>query len=283
MAKAVVSKLQHNGLDATLIGTSCADDVGRITEDVAGGHDPRPACIVACGGDGTVQGVAHTLARLRVQMGHTCPALGLAPAGRCNDFARALRVPRDPDGVAAVLMHGKRGDVDLGRVNGRFFCTVATVGVDAEVSRYVDSMRLPLRGTVAYVYGALRVLARYEPRTLKISGDFGAMERPLFLASTANTPSYGGAIRIAPGAEPHDGQLDLCVIESVSKLRAVSLVFAVLAGRHDKRSDVRLIRTRRLRIDCPEPSELWADGERIGCTPATIDVVPAAVSVMLPR
>ena len=116
---------------------------------------------------------------------------------------------------------------------------------------------------------------------LRITGDFGAIERPLFLASSANTSSYGGSIRIAPDAVPTDGQLDLCVIEAVSRLRALTLIPKILAGRHRTLPEVQFIRSRQVRIDADEPLELWADGERIACTPALVQAVPDAIRVML--
>jgi diacylglycerol kinase (ATP) len=208
--------------------------------------------------------------------------MGLAPAGRCNDFARALGVPNDPKAIAEVLMRGTPCPIDLGRVNGRCFCTVATLGVDAEVSSYVDTMRMPLRGTLAYLYGALRVLARYRPHRVRIDGDFGVIDQPIFLASTANTSLYGGAIRIAPEACPTDGVLDLCIIEGVSRLRSWTMLPSVLRGQHQSCPEVRFVRTRRLAINASEPLELWADGERTARTPVEIQAAPGAVHILLP-
>jgi len=143
-------------------------------------------------------------------------------------------------------------------------------------------MRMPLRGTLAYLYGAIRVLIHYRPYDMKITGDFGAIERPMLLASTANTSCYGGAIRIAPDADPADGRLDLCVVDRVSRLRAIALIPSLLAGRHGRCPAVHFFRTRRLTIESPQPLEIWADGERIANTPATIEVVPAALRVLQP-
>jgi diacylglycerol kinase (ATP) len=231
--------------------------------------------------------------------------MGLAPAGRCNDFARGLGVGTDPVDIASTLADGEPRAIDLGRLNGRYFCTVATLGVDAEVSSYVDTMRMPLRGTAAYVYGALRVLARYRANHVRITGDFGVIEQAVFLASSANTASYGGAIPIAPDASPLDGELDLCVIDRVTRLRAFALLPIVMMGRHTSRPGVRFIRAKRFNISATEPKEtgrrgsrarsttgtvdagpaleIWADGERIGSTPADVEVVPGAIRVLLPR
>ena len=108
------------------------------------------------------------------------------------------------------------------------------------------------------------------------------IDKLVFLASSANTSSYGGAIRIAPGASPTDGMLDLCIIDAVSRLRSLTLLPAVLLGRHACCPEVQFIQTKRLTIEADQPLELWADGERIARTPVTIEVVPGAVRVVLP-
>ena len=239
-----------------------------------------PDCVVACGGDGTVQEVAGTLAIIRREMGDSCPALGLAPAGRCNDFSRALGLSRDPQTITEALLRGQPRPVDLGRANGHFFCTVAALGVDAEVSSYVDSMQFPLRGTPAYVVGALKVLSNYRPKRMRIEGDFGVIERELFMASSANTPVYGGNMRIVPHADPADGLLDLCLIDPVSRLKAFALLPKVMAGMHIGLPIVQFLRSRSFTISADLSMEVWADGERLTHTTVTIEVVPGAVRVL---
>ncbi len=281
MAEGVAARLKEAGRTVDIRFTTAHGDAESIAGQACN-DAPPPHCVVACGGDGTIQQAAHALASLKQSMKKECPAFGLAPTGRCNDFARALGIRSDADAIAAVLLNGSPRPIDLGLVNGRYFCTVATVGIDAEVTSFVDTMKMPLRGTPAYVYGALRVLARYRPHHLRIEGDFGVIDRPLFLASSANTPFYGGNIRIAPDARPTDGLLDLCVIDPVSRLRAVRLIPQLLAGRHGSLPIVQFHRARRLTIDSRTPCEIWADGERIAATPVTIEVVPGAVRIPTP-
>lgn len=279
----VTELLRSQGVEVEVRHTAASGDAERIArEAMASGTRPLQ-CVVACGGDGTVQEIANALADARPSLGDSCPALGLAPAGRCNDFARAFRISTDPAAIADVLLNGRALPTDLGRVNGRYFCTVATAGVDADVSSFVDTMRMPLRGTLAYLYGAIRVLIRYRPYDMTITGDFGVIEGPMLLASTANTSCYGGAIRIAPDADPTDGFLDLCVIDRVTRLRAITLMPTLLAGRHGRCPAVHFLRTQHLTIESRRPLELWADGEHIAKTPATIEVVPAAVRVLQPE
>lgn len=179
-----------------------------------------------------------------------------------------------------ILLRGRAEPMDLGMVNGRSFCTVATLGLDAEVTDFVDRMRMPLRGTPAYLYGAARVLLRYRPHVVRITGDFPTIEGPMFLASTANTALYGGAIPIVPHADPRDGRLDLCVIHAMSLPRALPFIPRIFFGRHVQRREVQFVSASEFRIESPEPLELWADGERIGRTPVDIRVAPGVVTVL---
>lgn len=283
-ADEVAAYLRAMGVEVTVEQTAGPGDAGTLTQHACGSDDQSlpPDCIVSCGGDGTIQEVAGTLARIAREADAPVPPLGIVPAGRCNDFSRALGLPTDSRVLAETIGGGESYPIDLGKVNGRYFCTVATAGIDAEVSRFVDTMRLPIKGTVAYVYGAVRVLMRYRAPSFRIAGDFGLIEGRFFLASSANTSSYGGAIPIAPEAVPTDGLLDLCIIDEVSRLRALTFVPRAMRGRHAGEPEVRFVRTKALTLESEEPMELWADGERIGETPAHIEIAPGAVSVVLP-
>lgn len=281
MAEMVAAILKEKDIAVKIVFTAHRGHAKQITEEVCS-QATKPDCVAACGGDGTIQEVAGALAINKSTLGDDCPALGLIPSGRCNDFARALGIAADPIVIADILADGKEKAVDLGKINDRYFCTVATVGIDAEITSYVDRMHMPLTGTIAYLYGAICVLARYKPRALKISGDFGRFDHPVFLASSANTSSYGGAIHIAPNADCTDGKLDLCVIDFMSKFQALKIVPKVLKGQHIGHPNVHFVRTTRVEVNAPQPLELWADGELMGHTPAVIEVVPEAVRVVVP-
>src|SRR4029079_3081864 len=108
--------------------------------------------------------------------------------------------------------------VDLGAWSGKRFLTVATLGFDSEVSRYVENNKLWLKGTASYVYSALRVLRTFVFPLVRLKGDFGAIEGRLLLAATANSSSYGGAMKIAPEVKVDDGLFHLCIVDKVGKL-----------------------------------------------------------------
>ncbi|MFQ5461223.1 MAG: diacylglycerol/lipid kinase family protein [Phycisphaerae bacterium] len=280
-ARAVASLLRARGADVAIHETTGSGDAETFSRTQSRSED-RPGVIVACGGDGTIQQVVNALAPLKPDLGDRCPVVGIAPAGRCNDFSHNLGIPGDPGRIADILLTGTARPVDLGQVNGRYYCTVVTVGIDADISSYVDTMKMPLRGTPAYIYGTLQVLRKYRGRSIRVSGDVDAFEQHVFLASTANTPSYGGAIGIVPHASPFDGTLDFCLIDRLTRMRSVAMLVRVLRGTHVDRPEVHFAKAKQLRIETDDPVDLWADGERIGTTPAEINVAAGAVRILLP-
>jgi YegS/Rv2252/BmrU family lipid kinase len=290
-AQSVASELRKLDIRAEARPTSAPGDAEKIAEEAIAKHSGKsPLCVVACGGDGTVQDVANAVARSRAHANSSeseknpTAVMGVAPTGRCNDFARALSIPPSTQGIVRTLVEGTNSDIDLGRIGDRYFCTIAAIGFDAAVSRYVNEMWIPLRGAPAYVYGTLQTLIRYRTPQMRLRGDFDDYEGPVFFAACANTSFYGGAMRIAPSADPNDGKLDICLVRKISRLRTLSLLPSVMTGTHTGRQEVQMLRTTRLDLEPLDEStvEIWADGEPMTTAPATVWCVPAAVVVRKP-
>ncbi len=238
--------------------------------------------LLVCGGDGTLHEVINGL--LSSSKDPDQVPIGVVPSGRCNDFASCLKLPKELSTIVGTLAFGHVRKVDLGLIGERYYSTVATFGFDSSVSEYVADGRCPsfLAGTSAYLYGAFMQLIRYSDVNVKISGDSITFEGPVFLAATGNTPTYGGRMQVAPSAVVDDGLLDLCLVKSVSRLEVVRMMPHIFNGGHVHHPAVSLHRVKRLTIEPEKPLWLWADGEKIAKTPATIEVVPKALSVLTP-
>ncbi len=208
--------------------------------------------------------------------------LGLAPSGRCNDFASTFGIKPDAEYIVDTLLAGRTRRVDVGRINDRYYCTIAAMGFDAAVSRYVNDTKLPLAGTMAYIIGTLRVLLTFKPVAVRLKYDDTLIEEELFLVATANTPSYGGKMRIAPAADVVDGLLEVCIISKMSRLRGLNLLRAVLRGKHSALPGVRFVRTAAIEIETADRQEVWADGEFVTDTPVRIEAVPQGLEVVTP-
>lgn len=275
MAARVQGLLQEAGQGAELeITTGRGDALVRARKAVAGGYD----AVIVCGGDGTLQEVATALA------GTTMP-MGIIPQGRCNDFARTVGMSRrdSPERLARVFLEGKVRAMDLGRVGTQCFLTVATLGFDSEASRFVETRRLWLRGTAAYLYAVIRVLLHFRFPVVRLQGEFGRFEGRILLAATANTPSYGGAMMIAPGAVPDDGKFHITVVEQVSRLTVLRMLPRVMRGMHVTHPRVRVLTSAWVAYETPQ-APLWvcADGESLCQTPCCFEVWPQALRVLTP-
>ena len=92
------------------------------------------------------------------------------------------------------------------------------------------------------------------------------------LVAFANTPTYGGGIRIAPDARLDDGKMEVCVVEAMAKMRLLRLFPSVFSGRHLTLAEVKYFQAHRLRIETEKPAEVYADGEYVCSTPVEVRV-----------
>lgn len=274
VAMRVARILADASFPVELVQTHSADESRQLAADVA---SRSARCLIVCGGDGTVHSVANVLA-------HTETALTIIPAGRGNDLARALGLHIPVERLAAQIIGDLKGAsdpprIDLGRMSDRFFCTVATFGVDAAVSRAVEERAAAGPTGATYVTATIRELFRYMPREARLSGDFGTRELPLLLCATANTPNYGGVFCIAPSARIDDALFHVCAIRGMSAFRALMLMPRVICGSHVSDPRVEVMPTRELTLEAEEACPIYADGEFLGMTPARLSVAPGALRV----
>lgn len=238
-------------------------------------RDAGAPLVVSCGGDGTNRAVASALAE-------TGTPMGILPSGRGNDLARALGIPSDPEGAVDALLSGHTRAIDLGFAAGNWFTTVATLGIDSEVSERVNRIRNRFPPRLLYPVALLGTLVSYRYPHVVLEGDFGRREGRIVAAATANTPCYGGGMRIVPPADPTDGLLHLCLIRSLPKLKLLVLFPSVYAGRHTRFKEVEILSSRRITVRSNETLPLYADGEFLGTTPMDLEVRAKALRVCVP-
>lgn len=271
-AERALAYLESHGVAAEVVLTSEKGHAAELAGVAVTNGRPR---IAACGGDGLIHEIVNVLAESATE-------LGLLPAGRGNDLARALGVPIHPERAAKLLIDGVIRRIDLGRVNGRFFSTIVTLGLDSEVAHLVYEKLVPLSGTSAYIIAVLRTLRRYTGVNLRMTGDFGVVEQLTLLTATGNTATYGGGMKMLPRADPSDGLLDICHVRMMRPFQVLKFFPFVFWGWHPSLPEVTLYRSVSVQLEPSEPCLLFADGEPVGYTPATIHVVPKAIGVVVP-
>jgi diacylglycerol kinase (ATP) len=273
IAEQAFQRLTVEGHTGRLELTTQSGDANRIAREAI---ESGSNWIFACGGDGTIHEVVNAVAE------KPSVVLGVLPCGKGNDFAGALKIPTKPVNAIEVLLAGTTRQVDLGKIGDRYFDTIATCGYDAEVSRRVTEEGTPFSGTAAYVYTAITTLFRYRSPVVRLEGDFGSYEGEILLTATGVTSSYGGGMKIVPEAVIDDGLFDVCIIEPVPHRTVLRLLFTLFWGGHAGHRAVHMHRTKTLTIETDPPILLYADGERVCYTPATIEIIKRGLTVIAP-
>jgi YegS/Rv2252/BmrU family lipid kinase len=266
---AVRRALEARGAPLRVARTRGLAHAAELAREAAG----RGEVAVAFGGDGLAGAVAGALRG-------TPGLLGLLPGGRGNDFARALGLPGDPVAACAALTAGAVRTVDVGEVDGRTFLGIASLGLDSRVGELANRSRVRSRAT--YLAATVRALARWRAAELGFAAD-GAPRRAVrgYSVAACNSGVFGGGMRLAPDARLDDGLLDVVVVHDAPRARFLALLPRVFRGTHVRLPEVELLRARELRVDAEPPLPIYADGDPIATTPATIRAVPAALRVLV--
>lgn len=268
--------------------------------------------ILVFGGDGTV----HRHLGALVKLGW--PVL-VVPVGSGNDFARALGLLRGTDSLAAwrKFVSDQRNvrAVDLGIITPTrassspfvqeqrveligqecgwqksvYFSCAAGVGLDGEIARRANALPRWLRAHGGYALSLPPALLAFRAFDLKLKVADGEppqfsvrSHHPVVAAVFANTPVYGGGMRIAPRAQLDDGQLDVCVIRDISRLKLLMVFPSVYFGRHLGIREVDYFNAGRIRVETDRPLDVYADGEYVASTPVEIGIAREALRVIIP-
>jgi diacylglycerol kinase (ATP) len=239
------------------------------------------AALIAVGGDGTVNLALQAVAG-------TAIGFGPVPVGTGNDFAVETGFPADPiaaaEVIAAALRAGRARPVDLARLTGagdapRWYGAVLGAGFDAIVNERANRMRWP-RGPRRYDLAIMVELARLRPRAYTLRLDGISHQLDAVLVAVGNCASYGGGMRICPAADPTDGLLDVVVAGPVGRGTLMRIKPRVYRGTHVDHPMVRSYRARTVELSAAEEIVCYADGERVGPLPVTINAVPGGVRLL---
>ncbi len=229
---------------------------------------------VVMSGDGLLGAIGGAMA------GSETP-LGIIPGGRGNDLARVLGVPSEPEAAVETLFSGHSRRIDVGEANGKRFLGIVSVGFDSEANRRANETHF-LRGSFVYAYAAARTLLGWKPARFTIRVDQERIRLSGYSISVANNKAFGGGMYIAPDAELDDGEFDIVAVGEVGKLRFISNLPRVFKGTHVEKDEVRVFRAPHLELSASKPFPVYADGEHLTDLPASLRVLPRALSILVP-
>jgi YegS/Rv2252/BmrU family lipid kinase len=231
--------------------------------------------VATLGGDGLVRPVAGALR-------DSAAALAILPGGRGNDFARVLGLPREPAAAARVAVEGVERLLDVGEVDGTPFIGIASLGFDSDANRIANDAKV-VRGNLVYLYAALRALVAWKHATFTVTIDG---ERHVFTGwsvGVGNSKAYGGGMFAMPQAELDDGRLDVVTCAESSRLAFLRVLARVFKGTHLQLAQIETYRGEEITVDADRRFDIYADGDPVGRTPATMRVRARCLKVIVPE
>ena len=258
-------------LDASLALTERAGHATQLaTAALAEGCD----CVVAVGGDGTMNEVARALVA-------TPAALGLVPCGSGNGLARHLGIPLKYSAALENLLTGKARLIDTGVAAGHPFFCASGVGFEADIAAKFN--QLTRRGFVSYLRTSFAAYWNFTSANYGIETTDGHRDVTAFTLVVANCCQYGNNAYIAPGAELDDALLNLTAVPRFSLLHSPLMLWRLFRGTLQQSKQVTMLVGQNFTLHRESAGLLHTDGE-VHEAPAVVEfsVRPGSLRVIAP-
>lgn len=261
----ILDVLEKAGYEASAFATtptpfSARDEAIRAGE---AGFD----LVVAAGGDGTINEVVNGIAPLEKR-----PKMAIIPGGTTNDYARALKIPRDNIKAATeVILKRQTVKMDIGKTPNSYFINIAAGGHLTELTYDVPSELKSIFGYLAYLAKGAELLPRIKPINMHFKYDTGEYNGNASMFFLGLTNSVGGFEQIAPDAKLDDGKFSLIIVKTANIFEIVHLVGLMLnKGKHVNDPRIIYTKTSYLEVSTSDTNErlmINLDGEYGGDAP----------------
>jgi diacylglycerol kinase (ATP) len=296
-ARHMISLLAARGIQAEAHATTGPDDATRLAREAV---NDGVEIIVSYGGDGTLNEVIQGMAESRV-------ALTVWPGGTSNVVARDLEMPFAIERIADVIATGKtqrialglarrpsdaatrrHGDAEKEQADGgettfaasRYFVMMAGIGLDASIARSVNKKLKRRAGEYAYWVTGLKHLFTWPAERFTITVDEQKFESTFAIIGKGK--GYGGGMTITPNARLDEALFEVYILPPLkSNLAYLRVLSACMRGKPET-SGATMIKGRRVEANSSHAPWVEADGEVIGPLPMTFEVVPDALTLIVP-
>lgn len=247
--------------------------------------------ILVVGGDGAVHEVINGLFS-QEEVSPCDVTIALIPVGSGNDWARMHKIPKNYKAAVAMVAQAdafaRFQDVARiatlmdGKPYSRYMINIGGLGFDAEVCRRFDMAKA--RGKAKdhqYYKSLLSGFLFYHCLKFKVRVDGNLFfEGPALSVALGIGRYCGGGMMQTPDAIPDDGLINLTVIERINKFSFLKKVPSLFKGTIYQIKEVHHTTGRHIDIEAVPYSYMEVDGETVGRTPVTVDIIPDAIKVV---
>lgn len=258
----------HLTIDYKLHETEYAGHTFELAREIAvEATVQHPICIIAIGGDGTVNEVVNGAAHIDNVY------IGAIAAGSGNDFARGYTVFNHAKELERFLLskESTMHDVGVAQINTskKLFVNNFGIGFDALVAIMANESQLKKKlnkwklGNLSYPYFVIQALFTFQPFQLTAIHN-GKREQfhNVWFATVSNQPYFGGGMNLSPTSNTQDGKLEVTVVSNLSKWKLLFLFGSVFFAKHTQLKEVYQFETTEIHLQLSESIMAHADGER---------------------
>jgi diacylglycerol kinase (ATP) len=234
--------------------------------------------VVAAGGDGTVSAVIDGL------VGSSIP-LGIIPAGTGNLIARELNLPVVIEEAVALITDAHTSKkIDAMRIGKRVYVLNVSLGISASIVEGTTRKNKSRFGPIAYLGTGILKIFTFKNRYLVVVVD-GKTQRHRAAEVAISNCGILSKILYPRGPEVRidDGHVDLWILSSKTLLDYPWYLFEMIMGRPAKHLSHFINSEKSISIRSSSPLPVQADGDIIGTTPIEIEVLPGALTVLVPE
>ncbi len=232
--------------------------------------------VACCGGDGTVECIQGMM-----NMDNP-PPLGYIPAGSTNDLASSLNLSTNSHRASKTILNGDDLPFDIGKFDDGYFVYIASFGAFTEVSYNTPQKAKNLFGHAAYIFSAIRSMARIRSYHLKIEADGTTYEDEYIFGSITNSTSVAGTFHFDTDmVDFDDGKHELLLIRKPKSLWNAFAICMSMLNRSFKNDNILLTHAQNITIYSDEPLDWALDGEhKQSGTVTHIETIPHAVRII---
>ena len=260
----IIDNVRSHFADINILSASSIAETQSLLQNVV---DHGAEKLIVAGGDGIVHLAIQAIAG-------SSTALGIIPSGSGNDFARAVGIPMGVKEASEVAF-SEASKIDLLKVGSQWVASVLTFGFSSDVNTRANRMQRP-KGPSRYTFATLFCLPKLQSRNLELHVDEKVYKFNLVLGTVANTSDFGGGMKIAPDADPTDGNSNLTLVTSIGRIELLRFFRRVFDGSHLLHPKVHTLEGNKIEI-ITEGFDIWGDGELIGVSPIRIELIPHAL------
>ena len=244
--------------------------------------------LIAVGGDGTLHEVVNGALQSNIPINES-PVIGVLPYGSANDFARTARLSNSIEELVGLIQSGSAKRMDLGKIiihqtrETRYFINIAGVGLSPEVVRGLEqSSGFPGPG-LNYFLQIIRGFLRYVKKEVRATSNQWQWQGRLLQMVVANGRYFGNALCVAPDARVTDGLFHVTLFGDLSVWDYLKNLGNLKRGAKINHPEVSYYKGREVVLESGEACGIEADGEYVGLAPATLSVLPGAISFLMPQ